>query len=110
MVFEQVTFVGASYGLGTMLSASGTWVYLIPVILLGCQPHILQEKLKARARLSILSTAMQTGGDTEPGPQSRLVSHQRPVSLTPKLGGLPCRPSALGNGCVPRPLPAPPLH
>lgn len=40
---------------------------------------------------------MQIAGDSEPGPQSGLVGHQKPVLLTTGLGGLPCRSSNLSE-------------
>lgn len=48
------------------------------------QPHFTEENLKFRARLSILSTVMQIGGDRE--------QDTKPVSLTTDFL---CRPSGL---------------
>lgn len=39
------------------------------------QPHFTEENLKFRARLSILSTVMQIGGDREPGHQACVADH-----------------------------------
>ena len=74
------------------------------------QPCFTDEKLKVRARLSILPTVMQTAGDTEPGLQSGPVGHQKPGLLTTGLGGFPCRSWGSGNGKVPEPAPGVPWH
>lgn len=75
-----------------MLSASGPWIYLISVIPMDYQPHFTEDKLKAagQSKAEHLVHAMHTADDTEPGLQSGLVSHQKPMPLITKLGGLPC--------------------